>query len=1083
MAIDFLPLKYGSAQLRQPAAARPRPLEIPERFPGEVATRLPPQMDTFHTPPRAQFGHPATTSDILLCRPRSRPDLYTYTRPWGRAPVDAIRETLVAMSYSVADVPRRLNSELPDEEYGRRIWSLTEIARSLQASGLVQNRLHKLRLYSNSFIGSDAVAWLVENGHAKDSADGVSVGNEMLAAGLLHHIRWEYNFQDRNLLYRLAPDSPASQSLTSLPTSVNLLQSGPSDPHTNAKEPTSLKGLQSRPSDSHINAKEPSSVNLLQARPPDSHINAKEPSSVNLLQARPSDSHINAKEPSSVNLLQARPSDYQINAKEPSSFKGPQTRPSDSQINAIELDPRTLAHKPVRKSATAAALMAPKLKASTQLGGKHSVLRVLPDPPALMAPKLTASAQGAQQRYEGSQMAESLDSNLNQNLNPNSNSNGGSNTGSDERMSNGGSSGSSAGGAHAYAAGGGRVSPAGSKSGKNSWMKLIFPEKNDRNRELVASQLSSITWKLAAVSNTLEEIQQGQRIRHGQEVQHLHQHSGGDPTGPAESAKSAGSASDSGLGQQGQQGQQDQQGASQGRLEQEAGQGGLSLEIQEDVSELKSQTATMQAILELQAHQVTILQASLERAISSQTLAVVIVPAVLTLAWCHVSSAGAIVACTICSCLAAYWIMQLNAKTPASSLPMQDRVHLIALGKIRELQELRHSSEGKGALGPGGLGQDEGGPGGLEAEDLGPTYWKLLESLSGREGGNGDMEHLGGPGTMEGSYQRPSQLSNADPCPQHRGGVAEGPATSSSDDVSPVSARSTAMGSAAPSGREPNLDDLSGWPDAPALLVPNLQASPDLVVRTSSCWQTGESNPTPTPHNPPLPPPTPNTHPPPYHPTTFASMSSPPLPMPQAPIPRLRLNSLDSPIDFESDLFKGKAYAFIKGLPTTPPGLFDSRKRLSWLCIQGKFKEALPFNTVITGQEFSRPFLGLPAPWFIEKVLLSLAARINPSIEEFSRPFMGLQAPLFIEKVVLSLAERINPSMRVGTLSCPSFMMPIISSAQCINISREGEAPDPMSCKEDVRLLAPECVDNEGAPMSSNRRRKFFARKSDRANV
>eukprot|EP00798_Chlamydomonas_sp_ICE-L_P005528 gene5528-4161_t len=335
--------------------------------------------------------------------------------------------------------------------------------------------------------------------------------------------------------------------------------------------------------------------------------------------------------------------------------------------------------------------------------------------------------------------------------------------------------------------------------------------------------------------------------------------------------------------------------------------------------------------------------------------------------------------------------MQLNAKPPASSLPMQDRVHLIALGKIRELQELRHSSEGKGALGPGGLGQDEGGPGGLEAGDLGPTYWKLLESLSGREGGNGDMEHLGGPGTMEGSYQRPSQLSNADPCPQHRGGVAEGPATSSSDDVSPVSAEAQRWAQQPPAGGSPIWMICQAGLTLPALLVPNLQASPDLVVRTQQLLQTGET-----------------------------------------PIPRLRLNSLDSPIDFESDLFKGKAYAFIKGLPTTPPGLFDSRKRLSWLCIQrtgprliplpralspspgnpppclpqGKFKEALPFNTVITGQEFSRPFLGLPAPWFIEKVLLSLAARINPSL-------------------------------RVGTLSCPSFMMPIISSAQCINISRE----------------------------------------------
>eukprot|EP00798_Chlamydomonas_sp_ICE-L_P007724 gene7724-895_t len=54
-------------------------------------------------------------------------------------------------------------------------------------------------------------------------------------------------------------------------------------------------------------------------------------------------------------------------------------------------------------------------------------------------------------------------------------------------------------------------------------------------------------------------------------------------------------------------------------------------------------------------------------------------------------------------------------------------------------------------------------------------------------------------------------------------------------------------------------------------------------------------------------------------------MSSPPLPMPQAPIPRLRLNSLDSPIDFESDLFKGKPMRSSRACRQLPSGLFDSR--------------------------------------------------------------------------------------------------------------------------------------------------------------
>ena len=45
--------------------------------------------------------------------------------------------------------------------------------------------------------------------------------------------------------------------------------------------------------------------------------------------------------------------------------------------------------------------------------------------------------------------------------------------------------------------------------------------------------------------------------------------------------------------------------------------------------------------------------------------------------------------------------------------------------------------------------------------------------------------------------------------------------------------------------------------------------------------------------------------------------------------------------------------------------------------MQGRFREPLSFDDVLTGQAFAR-LDNLPAPWFIDNVLLTAARAINP---------------------------------------------------------------------------------------------------------
>ena len=84
-------------------------------------------------------------------------------------------------------------------------------------------------------------------------------------------------------------------------------------------------------------------------------------------------------------------------------------------------------------------------------------------------------------------------------------------------------------------------------------------------------------------------------------------------------------------------------------------------------------------------------------------------------------------------------------------------------------------------------------------------------------------------------------------------------------------------------------------------------------------------------------------------------------------------------IEFETPLFKGCAVIWAQGLPSTPKGLFDGKRRKTSITIQGRFKQELAFEDVVTGQEFGRPAQNLPAKWLVETVLIKARALQAPS--------------------------------------------------------------------------------------------------------
>ena len=69
----------------------------------------------------------------------------------------------------------------------------------------IKARRYKLKLYHHCFVGSEAVDWLTEN--LKISRPkAVKIGQQLMDAGIIHHVKEEHQFKDSDFFYRFAQD-------------------------------------------------------------------------------------------------------------------------------------------------------------------------------------------------------------------------------------------------------------------------------------------------------------------------------------------------------------------------------------------------------------------------------------------------------------------------------------------------------------------------------------------------------------------------------------------------------------------------------------------------------------------------------------------------------------------------------------------------------------------------------------------------------------------------------------------------------------------------------------------------------------
>ncbi|KAK9448616.1 uncharacterized protein V1518DRAFT_417735 [Limtongia smithiae] len=119
------------------------------------------------------------------------------------------------------------------ERFDRRI-KLAKLAEEMQGEHgvkLVDRRWH-WKLHQHCFVGSELVAWLLENFKDIDTPEAaVEYGNELMRAKLFHHVELRHQFLDGHYFYQLNPDfrnsaslSVASQTSTGVPQRMSWLR-------------------------------------------------------------------------------------------------------------------------------------------------------------------------------------------------------------------------------------------------------------------------------------------------------------------------------------------------------------------------------------------------------------------------------------------------------------------------------------------------------------------------------------------------------------------------------------------------------------------------------------------------------------------------------------------------------------------------------------------------------------------------------------------------------------------------------------------------------------------------------------------
>jgi hypothetical protein len=128
--------------------------------------------------------------------------------------VGACVSTLIAILLRLQvigrDILSILDSMKPDEGSPQENEEamLMAIARGMMASSggvEVKNRRYRLNVYPNSFVGSEAVDWLV-NYDGRSRASAVALGQWLLTEGFIQHVTNDHEFEDGYLFYRFNPE-------------------------------------------------------------------------------------------------------------------------------------------------------------------------------------------------------------------------------------------------------------------------------------------------------------------------------------------------------------------------------------------------------------------------------------------------------------------------------------------------------------------------------------------------------------------------------------------------------------------------------------------------------------------------------------------------------------------------------------------------------------------------------------------------------------------------------------------------------------------------------------------------------------
>lgn len=99
-------------------------------------------------------------------------------------------------------------TELKDTEASFDSGELEKLAARVRSVLDIRDRKYGIppKTYPQCFVGSEAVAKMVNEGIAGDEEDALRIGNMMLNAGVFHHVLDAHPFENKNLFYRFTVD-------------------------------------------------------------------------------------------------------------------------------------------------------------------------------------------------------------------------------------------------------------------------------------------------------------------------------------------------------------------------------------------------------------------------------------------------------------------------------------------------------------------------------------------------------------------------------------------------------------------------------------------------------------------------------------------------------------------------------------------------------------------------------------------------------------------------------------------------------------------------------------------------------------